>query len=286
VRFGLDLAQHQLTWPELVDRAQFADDVGFDGIWVFDHLRALYGPPTGPVLDGWSLLAALAALTTRVRLGTLVTGFTYHHPSTFATRVVTVDHVSNGRLELGMGASWFEDEHRQFGLDFPPAGRRVGRLREFLDVLDLLLTTDGANYDGRHYTLEDATYRPRPVQQPRPPLWIGGARPRMLELVGRRADAWHGFGSVAELAARSEAIDAHARAVGRDPADILRSTSLSISEPWDEVRQRLDELVAVGVGYLVVSWPTEGRARVEEFVHEVAPAYHGTSGTDDAATVS
>jgi alkanesulfonate monooxygenase SsuD/methylene tetrahydromethanopterin reductase-like flavin-dependent oxidoreductase (luciferase family) len=161
--FGLDVAQHQLTWDDLLERVRFAEDAGFTGVWLFDHFKALYGDPTGPCLEAWSLLAALGVATERIRLGTLVTGITYRHPSMLAMQAVTVDHVSQGRLELAVGAAWHESEHHELGFDFPPPGERVDRLAEAIEVMRLLMTTDGAHFDGEHHRLVDATFRPRPV---------------------------------------------------------------------------------------------------------------------------
>ncbi|HCF99697.1 MAG TPA: LLM class F420-dependent oxidoreductase, partial [Chloroflexi bacterium] len=114
-QFGIDTAQHQQTWAQLLEHVRFAEDAGFDGIWLFDHFKALYGDPNGPCLEAWTLLAALAAATTRIRLGPMVTGMTYRHPSMLAMEAVTVDHVSGGRVELAVGAAWFEQEHRELG---------------------------------------------------------------------------------------------------------------------------------------------------------------------------
>jgi alkanesulfonate monooxygenase SsuD/methylene tetrahydromethanopterin reductase-like flavin-dependent oxidoreductase (luciferase family) len=158
VRFGLDVAQHQLEWPELLQRVKLAEDLGFDGAWVFDHFKPLYGDPSGPCLEGWTLLAGLAANTSRIRLGTLVTGITYRHPSILATEAVTVDHISNGRLELGLGAAWNEPEHREFGIPFPAIKERAERLEEGIEVMRTLMTRDGASFKGRHYQLDNATY--------------------------------------------------------------------------------------------------------------------------------
>jgi F420-dependent oxidoreductase-like protein len=272
VRIDVDLSQHQLYWDDLLDRAAFAEEAGFEGGWVFDHFKALYGPPEGPCFEAWTLLAGLAARTTRLRLGALVTGVTYRHPSILATEVVTVDHISNGRLELGIGAAWFGQEHHELGLDFPPPGERIARLGEAIDVITALLREGHANYDGRYYQLRDAVYRPLPVQRPHPPIWIGGqGERRTLPLVARRADVWHGFGSPDQLAQKSQLIDQLAEDAGRDPSSIRRSTYLSLSEPWDVVRHTVDQLREAGIDILIASWPSEGRARIEEFVDKVMP---------------
>src|SRR5919199_1555404 len=119
MRFGIDVSQHQLTWDELLARVRFAESAGFEGAWVFDHFKPLYGDPSGPCMEGWTLLAGLAAATTRIRLGTLVTGVTYRHPSLLAAEITTVDNIAAGRLEIGLGAAWNEHEHRELGFDFP-----------------------------------------------------------------------------------------------------------------------------------------------------------------------
>lgn len=272
MRLGVDCSQHQMTWDELVGRVRFAEEAGFDGAWVFDHFKAMYGDPSGPCFEAWTLLSALGAATSRIRLGALVTGVTYRHPSILATEAVTVDHVSNGRLELSLGAAWFEPEHRELGIDFPSEGERGRRLEEALQVVKLLMTEDGASFDGRYYRLDNASYNPKPVQQPHPPVWIGaGGEKVMLPVAGRHADVWHGFGHVTELDRKWRIVADAAEAAGRDPAAITRSTSLSISEPWDEVKRTAAALRDAGIGYLVVSWPAEGRARVEEFLEVVGP---------------
>lgn len=272
MRFGIDISQHQLTWDELVDRARYAEDAGFDGAWVFDHFKPLYGDPYGPCLEGWTLLAALSQVTQRIRLGALVTGITYRHPSILASEAVTVDHVSGGRLELGVGAAWFQQEHDELGIPFPRAAERVKRLDEAIEVMDLLMTKDDASFEGRFYELKHASYNPKPVQSPRPPLWIGaGGEKLMLPLVGRRADVWHSFGETELLKRRSAIVDDSARKAGRDPSDIARSTALSLSDDFANVRRRVEELAGIGISYLTVSWPSEGRSHLDAFVEKVLP---------------
>ncbi len=271
MRIGVDVSQHQLTWAELRSRVRFAEEAGFDGAWVFDHFKPLYGDASGPCMEGWTLLAALAACTERIRLGTLVTGVTYRHPSLLATEVVTVDHVSNGRVELAVGAAWFADEHHALGFDFPGARERIDRLEEAVQVMKALFTADGADFEGRYFRLRHASYNPKPVQRPHPPVWVGGGgERRTLPLAARHADVWHGFGSPSVLARKSAILDRAAEEAGRDPTAIARSTSLSISEPWDEVRGTADALRQAGFSYLVVSWPSD-RRRMDEFVADVLP---------------
>jgi F420-dependent oxidoreductase-like protein len=272
MRVGLDVAQHQLLWPELVDRVLFAEQAGFDGAWVFDHFTPLYGNRNGPCMEAWTLLAALAARTSRIRLGALVTGITYRPPSILATEAITVDQISNGRLEIGMGAAWHQPEHEQLGIPFPALKERAQRLEEGVEVMRLLMTQDKASFDGRFYQLDGASYHPRPVQRPHPPIWIGAdGETLMLPLVARQADAWHGFGGTTAMVSKSKLLDELAEKGKRDPAKILRSASLSLSDPWDKVRRRADSLRRAGFSYLIAEWPSEGRGRLDEFVEQVMP---------------
>lgn len=272
MEMGIDVSQHQLEWPELRSRVLWAEEQGFTSAWVFDHFTPLYGDGLGPCLEAWTLLAALGAVTARIRLGALVTGVTYRHPSLLAAEAVTVDHVSGGRLNIGLGAAWHEGEHRRLGFDFPPTGERIERLDEAVQIIKALLTADDVDFQGRHYRLERAFYRPRAVQQPHPPIWIGATGEKvMLPLAARQADVWHGFGSTDELIRKAGVLDRAAAQSGRDPARIGRSTDLSISEPWDQVRRRADRLRDAGFTHLIASWPSEGRPRVQEFVDRVMP---------------
>ena len=272
MKVGIDVSQHQLEWSEIKRRVVWAEEAGFESAWVFDHFTALYGPRTGPCLEAWTLLAALAAVTSRIRLGALVTGVTYRHPSLLAAEVVTVDHVSAGRLDLGLGAAWHEEEHRRLGFDFPSTRQRVERLEEAIQVVKGLLAKDDFDFHGRHYRLRKAFYRPRPVQQPHPPIWIGASGEKvMLPMAARYADVWHGFGSASELARKSALVDRAAEQAGRDPTEIGRCTDLSISEPWDQVRREGERLREAGFSHVIASWPSEGMARVEEFATKVIP---------------
>jgi F420-dependent oxidoreductase-like protein len=270
MKFGLDVAQHQLGFEEILSRVRLAEEAGFNGAWVFDHFSALYGDRNGPCLEAWTLLGALAAHTTRIRLGPLVTGITHRHPSVLTTEIVTVDHVSSGRVEAGLGAAWNQREHRSLGIAFPSTKERMQRLEETIEIFRLLTSGEEVSFQGRHYQLEGARYRPPPVQRPHPPIWIGANGPQLgLPLAGRQADVWHGWGE--DYAGKWEVVRRSAEKAGRDPDTIVRSTSLSISEPWAEVRQSFDQYQKNGVSYVIVEWPTEGRGRLEEFIEKVMP---------------
>jgi F420-dependent oxidoreductase-like protein len=272
MRFGVDVAQQRIEWDDLVGRVRLCEDLGFDGMWGFDHLQPMYGEGPGNCFEGMTTLAALASATSRIRLGLLVTGVTYRHPSLLAAEAVTVDHASHGRLELALGAAWHEAEHRQLGIDFPTLAERFDRLEDSLEIITRLFTGDVVDYEGSVFSLAGAQLRPTPVQRPRPPLWIGGSgRRRTLPLVARYADAWHCYETPKNLRELSALVDEMAAAEGRDPASITRASSLSLSEPWGEVRANAEAMRAAGVGYLVCGWPAEGAARVEEFVSHVLP---------------
>jgi F420-dependent oxidoreductase-like protein len=266
IRFGLDVAQQRMPWSEIVARARFADDSGFDGIWGFDHFQPMYGEGPGECFEGMTTLAALSGVTHRVRLGMLVAGMTYRHPAVYAAEAITIDHASGGRLELTYGAAWFEGEHRELGIPFPATRERVDAFEEAVQVLRGLLTTDGFTFEGRHLQVKDATLQPRPVQQPHPPIWIGASgERRMLPIAARYADVWHCFGPPAVLRAKSERLSGLAEAAGRDPGEIRRAGSLSLEDDLDDVARTIDEWRDAGFEYLVCGWPAQGRARVEEF---------------------
>src|SRR5688572_14878649 len=149
MRFGLDVAQQRMPFDEVVARTQFAEECGFDGAWGFDHFQPMYGEGPGECFEGMTTLAALAGQTSRIRLGLLVTGVTYRHPSVLAAQAVTVDHASHGRLELAVGAAWFDPEHTALGIDFPPTGQRFDLLEDALEVMTRLFTGETVSYEGK-----------------------------------------------------------------------------------------------------------------------------------------
>jgi alkanesulfonate monooxygenase SsuD/methylene tetrahydromethanopterin reductase-like flavin-dependent oxidoreductase (luciferase family) len=232
-RFGLFLSQANKPLSQVCDEFQMAEDLGFDHAWLVDHLVDTDGPPGHPILEAWTLLAALAARTSRIRLGVLVTSNTFRHPAVLLKAAVTVDHISGGRLILGLGTGWHVDEHRRYGLELPEPAERVDRFEEAVELISLLMAQERTTYAGRYYQLDDAPLEPRPLQKPRIPILIAAHRPRMLRLTARYADQWDSFAAMpdtatdgveTDLGARIRQLDDACRAIGRDPAEIRRST--------------------------------------------------------------
>src|SRR4029077_6472890 len=231
MRFGLDGAQQRMPWDELVSRVQLAEELGFDGVWGFDHFQPMYGDGPGETFEGMTTLAALAGVTSRIRLGLLVTGVTYRHPSVLAAQAITIDHASHGRLDLSLGAAWFDKEHLELGIPFPSTGERFDLLEDALEILTRLYTGDVVSYEGKRVSLHNAQMQPVPVQPPHPPIWIGGSGPkRTLPLVARYADVWHAWGTPNSLRDTNLRLDELASEAGRDPASILRASSLSLDD--------------------------------------------------------
>lgn len=273
MRFGLDVAQQRMPWDEVVSRVTFAEELGFDGAWGFDHFQPMYGDGPGETFDGVTTLAALAGVTSRIRLGLLVAGVTYRHPSVFAAQALTIDHASHGRLELSLGAAWFDKEHRELGIPFPPTSERFDLLEDALEIVQRLFTGDVVTYEGKIVSLHDAQLRPPPVQRPHPPIWIGGSGPRRtLPLVARYADVWHTWGTPNSVADANQRVDELAAQSGRQPSDILRASSLSLDD-IDTARKHASKWRDAGYGYLVCGWPEAGRTQVEAFVREVMPEF-------------
>jgi probable F420-dependent oxidoreductase len=231
VRIGLKLSQQVHPLGTQLAAWRMADAAGFDHLWLFDHLVAIHQEAAVPVFDGWTLLAAMATLTTRARIGLNVTGNLYRHPALLAKMAVTVDHLSGGRLEVGLGAGWAESEFAAHGMPFitRPADR-IDALDETCHVLKALWTQPSATFVGKHYQLSGAVASPKPLQRPHPPIWIGGNGPRRtLRVAATHADAWSCDIWVVDAAAADRAhglgrtLDRHCAEIGRDPASIRRA---------------------------------------------------------------
>jgi F420-dependent oxidoreductase-like protein len=240
LRFGLKLSGQDTTVDTLRTVWRIADEAGFDHVWDFDHLASIGdGGPDRPIFEGWALQAAMAEATKRARIGCLVTGNTYRHPVLLAKQAVTVDHLSGGRLEFGIGAAWAEIEHSMYGIE--GLDHRVGRLSESLQIIKSLWTQERTSFAGRYYQLKDAIANPKPVQKPHPPIWIGASGESTLRLVARHADVWNaaGGGDAEKMKEMIAKLEAACGAIGRDPSEIRRSLQFG----WDgaESASLLDE---------------------------------------------
>jgi F420-dependent oxidoreductase-like protein len=253
LRYGLKLSQNA-TIEQYRAVWRIADEAGFDHCWCMDHFATLGGRDDGPIFEAWALLAAMAATTSRTRVGCAVTGNTYRHPAVLAKAAVTVDHLSGGRLEFGIGAGWAENEHTMLGLPFGTAGDRADRLEEACQVVRSLWTQERASFAGQHYQLTGAVAEPKPVQQPHPPIWIGGAgRRRTLRIAAQHASVWNApGGSPEEVADLSGVLDRHCADIGRDPSEIRRSVQVRIPATPDELLALAAPYAAVGVTDLLL----------------------------------
>jgi F420-dependent oxidoreductase-like protein len=195
LRFGVLTYPEHVTYREISQTWHEIDDVGFDSAFVFDHFVPYTGSSSGSCLESWTLLSALAAQTKQVRVGVLVTGNTYRHPALLAKMAATVDHVSHGRLILGLGAGWHEQEHRMYGFPFPSTSDRARQLREAVQIFKQLFSQEKSTFAGKYYQLQEAPFAPKSVQRPHPPILIGGSGPQViLPLAARHANIWHFYG--------------------------------------------------------------------------------------------
>ena len=271
MRYGLKLSQNA-TIDELRAVWRVADEAGFDHCWCMDHLATLGPRDDGPIFEAWTLLAGMAVATSRTRIGCMVTGNTYRHPGVLAKAAVTVDHLSGGRLEFGLGAGWAENEHTMLGLPFGTKGDRADRLEEACQVIRSLWTQPRTSFDGTHYQLTGAVAEPKPAQRPHPPIWIGGSgRQRTLRITARYADVWNASGgSPEDVAEVSAVLDQRCAEIGRDPAQIRRSVQVRVPEATGELVGLARSYSAVGISDIVLVLPGENPAgRAEQIAGEL-----------------
>lgn len=275
LRFGVTAAP-TATYDEVRAIWQDGERLGFDSAFVYDHFMGIApgAPATERCFESWTLLAALAVQTTRLRCGVLVSGNTYRHPPVLAKMAATVDHVSGGRLILGMGAAWLEREHTALGIPFYTPGERAHRLAEAVEVVTQLFTQERATFTGKFYTLKDAPCEPKPLQRPHPPILIGGMGAKVvMPLAAKHAQIWHFLAPPTDPDAPAKlcaAFDELCRKAGRDPSAIEKATSLDPAKPSAELKERVQALAALGVKHFVLLPPPNGdRAAIQRFAAEV-----------------
>jgi alkanesulfonate monooxygenase SsuD/methylene tetrahydromethanopterin reductase-like flavin-dependent oxidoreductase (luciferase family) len=296
LRFGI-LTPQNVSWPLLVERWQYLEALGFDSVWLADHFVSP-AQPNGPYFEAWTALAGLAARTTRVRLGTLVTSIAFRNPAVFAKQVLTVDHISQGRLELGLGAGYSPQglDHTMTGVENWPLSERLQRFREVVEIVDQMLRHEVTTYQGRYYQVHQASMHPAPVQHPRPPLTLATQGPKMLKLVAEYADSWNvgdaaGLSvreAIEDIRGRSEILEDHCAAVGRNPHEISRSIlhwgRPTADSPWGSI-SAFEDFVGryweIGVSEFIFLYPPVGGsppAIFERVATEVIPTLRTTRG--------
>jgi F420-dependent oxidoreductase-like protein len=285
MRFGFKVPLQGTTWSAFSDVWHAGDDLDiFESAWTYDHLvtvQAVDGrlelAPEKPMLDGWSLLAALAARTRRLRVGNLVTCVPFRHPVVLAKMATTIDEISGGRLELGLGAGWLEPEAAMFGTDLGTVRERLDRLEETLQVLLGLFENESFDHDGKFFHLSGARIEPK-VQRPRPPIWLGGnGEKRTLRLVAQYADAWNYTalrpgGELDLFRSKCHVLAGHCATVGRDPAEVLVTAQLAMSEGPSALADMASAWHDAGAQYVIVFLP-EGStaATLEELAAALEP---------------
>lgn len=279
MRFGI-VSGTRKPFPELVRRWQEAESLGFDTVWVTDHF--ITGDEPGedlePIYEAWTAIAGLAMVTSSIRFGVMVTGNTYRNPALLAKQAVTIDHISNGRLILGIGAGWWVREHDAYGYEMPGNRELVDRFEEALEIITRLQEDERATFKGKYYWVNDAPFEPKPIQKPHIPLMIGSSGPRMLRLTAKYADEWNTRGPVETIKPRLEALDRALVDAGRDPKTIVHSV-WPWGEKWtsvDDVKQMIAEYQEAGFTEIIFSWPGDEYVDVmHEVARDVLPSLRG-----------
>ncbi len=257
IRFGIQTAQQNIEWEPLRAFWNKADGWGYDSLWVFDHFYPIFTPTPGPCFEGWTLLSALSQSTKRARIGALVNGNTYRNPCLTAKMAATVDQISGGRLNLGLGAGWFEGEHRSLGFDFKTVGGRLQALEESCQIIKGMFTQEKTTLQGKHYAVVDAVCDPKPVQK-NLPLMIGGHGEKvLLKIVARHADMWNmGNADAAEMKRLIGVIERHGDTVGRNTDEIEITLALGLCYKAPKPRE---EMLSSVVGMMAQTTPEHAR---------------------------
>lgn len=257
LNFGFKTAPQFTTYDDILRVWLEADTVpSLEHAWAFDHFIPLGSDPTGPQLEGWTLLGALAARTERLRLGLMVTGNIYRNPAVLAKMGATVDQISHGRLDFGIGAGWNELECNMYGIPLYKPGERIRRLGEACEVVKLLWTEIVANFDGKYYQLKDARCEPKPIQKPYPPFVIGGSGEQLtLRVVAKYADVWNFVGGgIDTFRHKNEVLNQHCSEIGRDPSAIQRSIQWPINyDDMNESVKGMRPYIAEGATHIILN---------------------------------
>ncbi len=307
IRFGVQTPPQNTPWSEMRGTWKLIDQLGYDTAWTFDHFFPILSDPSGPCFEGWISLAALMAATSRVRAGILVTGNTYRNPAVLASMGKTLDHASDGRLIMGIGAGWFEQEHIAYGVPFYTVGERIRRLDEACEIIKRLWTEKQVTFNGRYYQIKDAYCEPKPIQKPWPPIMIGGGGEKLtLRVVAKHADIWNTFGSPQVFRDKLSVLRAHCDAVGRniDEIEISWAGSAAITEstdqrdavigaiskafgrspeeiepgllvgPTEEIRGRIEKLIEAGVThFILIAAAPFNHEMLRRFAEDVIPHF-------------
>lgn len=258
-RFAIKTPSHHTTWDRMLEVWQAADRIDlFESAWNFDHFYPIAEPTDGPCLEAWVTLSALAQATERIRVGTMVSGMHYRHPALTAAMAASLDVVSGGRLELGLGAGWYQLETEAYGMELGTIGERMTRFEEGTEVIHRLLTQERTDFDGRCFHLTDARNEPKGIQSPRPPITIGGrGERRTLRLVARYASMWDTFAErdFDEWHRLRDVMWSHCADLGRDPSDVACSSHLRVDPDPDpaEVAGRAGRMFEHGVDVVVIA---------------------------------
>lgn len=274
MKVSFKTANMHTDWAAVRDVWRIADDIDvFTGGWVFDHFMSVGGDEDAPCLEGWVLLSALAAVTSRLRIGVMVSGNTYRHPAVLAQMAATLDVISDGRLEVGIGTGWHTREHEAYGIELPPLRERSDRFDEAVEVIHLLLTEATATFDGAHYQLREAHCEPKPVQHPRPPIVIGGGgEKRTLRTTARWADHWNLVVRDMDLEPFRRKLDVLARwceTFGRSFDAIEKSAQIHAEDPAS-LADRCARLAEAGADHVIIVLPPPHRVEDLEAVAEAA----------------
>jgi F420-dependent oxidoreductase-like protein len=250
IRFGLQTGQQNVPWKDMVDIWTKADRWGYDSLWNFDHFYAIFTNPEDPCFEGWTTLSALAQVTSKARIGHLVNGNTYRHPCVTAKMASSLDHISGGRLNLGIGAGWFELEHTSLGLDFKTVRGRLEALEEALKIIKGVLAGEKVTLSGKHYQTKDAYCHPVPLQKGGVPIMIGGeGKNVLLRIVAEYADMWNAFGSPAKMRELIDVIRKHGDRVKRDTDEIEKTVMLPLCYTADKgMQDMIVQLLAAAFG--------------------------------------